>query len=94
MDFPHRSAFTLLHDRLRKWDIISLLLPYTAKFHAGAEADAGERVAKRFSLKFKKPVALSWNVEGDEALHFWAEKELLAQLKADGLTASTKKLTI
>ena len=48
----------------------------------GEGGDAGERIAKRLALKFKKPVALSWNVDGDDGLHFWAEKQLLEEFKA------------
>lgn len=60
----------------------------------GTGADASERVGKRLALKLKKPIAVSWNVDGDDALHFWAEKQLLEHLNADALTAQTKDLAI
>ena len=51
----------------------TLLLP-------GGAPDYAESVAKRLALYLEQPVALSWNVPGDD-LHLWVEQELKAELR-------------
>ena len=55
---------------------------------AGSGGDAAERVSKRLALRLGQPVAVSWNVEGDDILHAWAEKQLVNEIKKRSLTQS------
>ena len=47
----------------------------------GAAPDHAEAAAKRLVQYLKRPVALSWNVNGDDLLHLWTERELKAKLQ-------------
>ena len=46
-------------------------------------------MSKRLAQKVGLPVAVSWNVEGDDLLQLWAEKVLV-----DELVGSQKKLDV
>ena len=43
-------------------------------------AETAERVSIRLAQKVGLPVAVSWNVEGDDLLQLWAEKVLVDEL--------------
>jgi hypothetical protein len=44
-------------------------------------AEAAERVSKRLAQRFGLPAAVSWNVEGDDLLQLWAEKQVVDEMK-------------
>ena len=45
-------------------------------------------------MKCKRPVAVSWNVEGDDTLQVWAEKQIAMELTAEDLAGTTSGLAL
>ena len=67
----------------------SSAVPPSTQLLQGKGADAAQGVAKRLTLACRQPVAVSWNIEGDEMLHLWAEKQLVSELKVLELVAQS-----
>ena len=60
----------------------------------GRAADSAQGVARRLTLKCRQPVAVSWNVEGDEQLQLWAEKQLFQELEQLDLVAALNDVAV
>ena len=72
----------------------SSAVPPSTQLLQGKGADAAQGVARRLTLRCRQPVAVSWNIEGDELLHLWAEKELVSELKVLDLVAQSDGLSV
>lgn len=53
----------------------------------GRNPELAESIAKRLALELRQPIALSWNIEGDDMLHLWVEKELKIELRSLNLSS-------
>lgn len=70
------------------------MVPSATALLPGRAADAAQGVARRLALKCRQPVAVSWNVEGDELVQMWAEKELVQEMQQLNLIAAIRSVVL